>query len=108
MYRITYNFKKSHFEAWFWLIAIALLAFFNPNSEHASLCIAKNINFGFCPGCGLGHSIAWLFRGQFVCSLQAHPLGIFAVIILIYRSLSLLKNDFSIRKKNTIICKTFN
>ena len=97
--RFRYNFKRSHLESWFWLIAIVMLAFSNPVEEgHASLCIVKNLNIGFCPGCGLGHSIAWLFRGEIIKSFNAHPLGIPAVIILLFRSFSLLKNDITIKK----------
>ena len=103
LWGLTYHFKRKHLEAWFWFTAIVVLAFTNPMSEgHASLCLFKNIGFPFCPGCGLGHSIAWLFRGEFVKSFQAHPLGIPAVAILLTRSFNLLKNDFSIYTKNSI------
>ena len=102
--RFTYTLKRTHLEACFWLIAIIMLAFSNPIEEgHASLCLIKNLNLGFCPGCGLGHSIAWLFRGEFVSSFNAHPLGIPAVIVLLYRSFSLLKNDISIKNNDKII-----
>ena len=97
--RIKYDFKKAHFEALFWIAAIILLATTDPTVEHASFCIAKNMGFKFCPGCGLGHSIAWLFRGEFVKSFQTHFFGIPAVIILLYRSFSLLKKDFSLKIK---------
>jgi len=107
--RLTYTFKRTHFEAWFWLVAIILLAFSNPVEEgHASLCLIKNLNIGFCPGCGLGHSIAWLFRGEFINSFKAHPLGIPAIIILLYRCFSLLKNDISIKSNYDIIEKNIN
>ncbi len=91
---MKYTFQKKHLEAWFWILAITLLAFTNPEgAEHLSLCPLKNMGFNFCPGCGLGHSIAWLYRGHLAQSFQCHPLGIPAVAILLHRSFYLLKPD---------------
>jgi hypothetical protein len=96
-----YNFRRAHLEAWFWIAALITLAFTNPEKTgHASLCLAKNMDLGFCPGCGLGHSIAWLFKGKVLSSFHAHPFGIPAVIILIYRAYSLLADDISIKPLN--------
>ncbi len=93
--RISYKFRVKHIEAWFWITAITILAFTNPTDQgHSSLCLIKNLNLGFCPGCGLGHSIAWFFRGEFLESFKTHPLGIPAIIILLLRSYNLLKQDF--------------
>lgn len=90
-----YTFKKKHLEGWFWIIAIGALALINPLTEgHGTLCVARNLNFGFCPGCGLGHSIAWLFRGNIIESFRAHPLGLPAMVILMTRSYQLLKDGF--------------
>jgi hypothetical protein len=98
---VEYNFKIKHLEAWFWIFAIVGLAIFNPIEEgHVSFCVAKKLNFWFCPGCGLGHSIAWIFRGEFVNSFQAHPLGIPTILILLFRSYNLLKYDFQLNKNN--------
>ncbi|MDL5049310.1 DUF2752 domain-containing protein [Oscillatoria amoena NRMC-F 0135] len=77
-------------EAVTWTVALVALAFYQPDqSRHFTLCPLSAIGFDFCPGCGLGHSIAWLFKGAFVQSWQAHPLGLFAVIVLTYRIISL-------------------
>jgi len=57
---------------------------------HHSLCFFSNIGIGFCPGCGLGHSIAYLFRGDFIASFDAHPLGVPVVILLVYRIIKVL------------------
>lgn len=83
--------KTGKMEGWTWLIAIALLAFTNPDScGHFTLCLFKNLGFDFCPGCGLGHAIALLFRGRLAESWHAHPLALPAVAILLWRSYSLL------------------
>jgi hypothetical protein len=99
---------QRYFELTFWITALLLLAFMNPGTEvHYSLCPFKLAGIHFCPGCGLGHSISFLFHGDFQSSLKAHPLGLFAVITIVYRiyQLSLLhifhknqKNFYAIRK----------
>jgi hypothetical protein len=89
-----YTFRRKHLEAFFWILAITMLALTDPAATgHLSLCPLKNAGFDFCPGCGLGHSISWLFRGGLKASFQCHPLGIPAVIILLSRSFSLLRQD---------------
>jgi hypothetical protein len=97
---MKYTFKRKHLEAFFWILAIILLAFTNPEgSGHLSLCPLKNMGFNFCPGCGLGHSIAWLFKGEFTASFNCHPLGIPAVVVLLSRSFKLLRSDIQITNK---------
>jgi hypothetical protein len=54
------------------------------------------MGFKFCPGCGLGHSISYLFHGDIQESFSTHPLGIFAVIIILCRIYNLFRlNIFS-------------
>ncbi len=78
-----YNFPV---EALIWILGLAALAFYDPvNDTHFSLCPLDNLGFSFCPGCGLGRSISHLFRGDFILSFNTHPLGIFAVLILLHR-----------------------
>ncbi|WP_010664626.1 DUF2752 domain-containing protein [Marinilabilia salmonicolor] len=97
---MKYQFHKKHLEAFFWILAIILLAFTNPEgSGHLSLCPLKNMGFNFCPGCGLGHSISWIFRGDIIASFHCHPLGIPALIILLVRSINLLRHDIHLSQK---------
>ncbi|WP_291862341.1 DUF2752 domain-containing protein [Marinilabilia sp.] len=97
---MKYTFHKKHLEAFFWILAVILLAATNPEgSGHMSLCPLKNLGFSFCPGCGLGHSISWLFRGEFATSFHCHPFGIPAVVILLTRSYNLLKRDIHLSGK---------
>ena len=44
-----------------------------------------------CPGCGLGHSVSYLFHGNIQASLSSHPLGIFAVIVILGRIFNLIQ-----------------
>lgn len=79
-------FLRRYFELTFWITALLLLAFMDPgNSTHYSFCIFKFIGIKFCPGCGLGHSISYVFHGELQASLAAHPLGIFAVVVIAFR-----------------------
>ena len=50
-----------------------------------------NAGFEHCPGCGLGNSIALIFRGEFSQSFNAHILGIPALIIILHRVYSIIK-----------------
>ncbi|MDQ6761367.1 MAG: DUF2752 domain-containing protein [Bacteroidota bacterium] len=70
----------------FWVVALLLLAFMKPDTDaHYSFCILKFLGFNKCPGCGLGHSISFLFHGDVRQSFAAHPLGIFALIVIFAR-----------------------
>jgi hypothetical protein len=87
--------RKINLEAIVWLGGLLALALMNPDgTQHYSLCIFKNLGFKYCPGCGLGHSISYFLHGELNRSLQAHPLGIVATIILVSRSISLLRMSF--------------
>lgn len=78
-----------------WTAALICLACYNPATEpHLALCPLYNLGITFCPGCGLGRSIAYFFHGQFRLSLTTHPLGIFAVIILSFRIIQQTKNYY--------------
>jgi hypothetical protein len=77
---------SKYFELFFWTGALAALVFTDPSGPaHFSLCPLKAMGITWCPGCGLGHSISWLFRGKINNSLHAHPLGIPALGIILYR-----------------------
>ena len=82
------------FEAFVWISGLAyLLLCHSPGETHFTICPLAIIGIDFCPGCGLGNSISYLFNGDFVSSFQSHPLGIFALIIISIRIFSLIKNN---------------
>lgn len=90
---------KRNFAAYFeliaWIASLVMLACMQPATDtHYSLCAFKWLGFSFCPGCGLGHSIAYLFHGEIAASLHAHPLGIFAMLVLLHRIYTLTKRKF--------------
>lgn len=84
-----------YFELCVWVTALLSLVLMHPESEaHLSLCFFKWLGIGFCPGCGLGHSIAWLFQGDVRQSLEAHPAGIFALAVILHRIFTLVKTKW--------------
>lgn len=97
--KISFNLKMLGFEGAVWTAALVYLAFFfNPADAHFTICPLSNLGFEYCPGCGLGRSISLLFSGNIVESFQTHILGIPAVIIIIFRIISILKTNLSIHQ----------
>jgi len=83
-------------EALFWIAALIFLAFIEPaESTHFTLCPFSAMGIDFCPGCGLGRSVSYILHGDIATSLMLHPLGIFALIILTTRVISLIKINWS-------------
>jgi hypothetical protein len=78
-------------EALVWTAGLIALACYTPSGTHISLCPLYQLGFDFCPGCGLGRSISFLFHGDIAQSFRIHPLGIFAVIVLSVRVYTLSK-----------------
>jgi len=85
--------KVINIELIIWITGLITLAYIDIGStEHLSICPIKNLGFDFCPGCGLGASIHYLFHFQFENSFNAHPLGIFALVVLLFRIGTLIKS----------------
>ncbi len=81
---------KNNFELLFWVAALVVLGFSNPAQTHLVLCPLRLMGFTWCPGCGIGHAIAYLLHGDIRASIHAHWLGIPAFGILLVRIYSLL------------------
>ncbi|HOX78538.1 MAG TPA: DUF2752 domain-containing protein [Bacteroidales bacterium] len=80
-------------EALIWIAALAFLALSDPFTHHYSLCPLSNMGISWCPGCGLGHSVSLLFRFDFYGSFMAHPLGIPAIGLIVYRIIKVFRNQ---------------
>ncbi|MBC8053003.1 MAG: DUF2752 domain-containing protein [Sphingobacteriaceae bacterium] len=80
-----------HLELVIWVSALIVLAFVRPGDDHFTLCPLANLGFVWCPGCGLGRSIASIFQGDFAASFNYHWFGIPALLILLYRIITLSK-----------------
>ncbi|MCK9282485.1 MAG: DUF2752 domain-containing protein [Melioribacteraceae bacterium] len=86
MDKIKKIFKAIEWEGVFWLVGFIYLFSINPYQEqHLTLCLYKLMGIDFCPGCGLGRSISFCSRLDFVSSFKTHPLGIAALIIISFR-----------------------
>ncbi len=80
-------------EAFLWTAGLIALALHDPDTRtHLALCPLYRAGFDFCPGCGLGRSISYLLHGDIALSLSTHPLGLFALIVLSYRIVQLLRH----------------
>lgn len=94
--------RRFPFELFFWMTALLLLGTSgihkHANEPHFTLCPLANMGFDWCPGCGIGRSIAHLLQGDFKGSLNAHWFGIPALLIIVYRILILIKINFKKRK----------
>src|SRR5579872_2807128 len=87
---MTTKLFPKYFELVFWVAALVSLAFTNPAGPiHFSLCPLRALGITWCPGCGLGHSISWIFHGNLINSWRAHWFGIPALGIILYRVCSL-------------------
>ncbi|MDR6941973.1 DUF2752 domain-containing protein [Mucilaginibacter pocheonensis] len=84
---------SKYFELVFWVAAMLSLAFTAPAAQsHFSLCPLKLMGIKWCPGCGLGHAIIYLFHGDIRNSFHAHWLGIPAVLVIFHRIYVLTKD----------------
>jgi hypothetical protein len=80
-------------EALIWIGAMIFLGLSDPSCHHYTLCPFNNIGIDFCPGCGLGRSIGYLFRMDLKSSFLLHPLGIPAVILIVFRIIQVFKKS---------------
>ena len=88
--------RRIPMEAFIWTAGLVALACTDPNQEGLfGLCMFKWIGLPFCPGCGLGHAVAHLFRGELLASFQAHPLGLLALGVLSHRIVTLVRQAFT-------------
>lgn len=73
-----------------WAAGLLVLAVSSPSSDFHFTLFWPEWVFGIqSPGYGLGHSVAYLFRGDLANSLDSHLLGVPVVIALTYRIISL-------------------
>ncbi|MDX1618944.1 MAG: DUF2752 domain-containing protein [Balneolaceae bacterium] len=72
-----------------------MLALMNPYTDSGtSLCLLDALGIAYCPGEGLGHSIAFTIRGDLSSAWAAHPIGPAAVGMITYRIMELWKKAF--------------
>lgn len=100
----TETFKRLFFLHFEWVALAAgliLMALLDPAEPAASFCPIDRIGLQFCPGEGLGKSIAFAFRGDLTASVASHPAGIAAIFIMTGRITSILHRNYKINHTNT-------
>ncbi|HMB40659.1 MAG TPA: DUF2752 domain-containing protein [Balneolaceae bacterium] len=93
--------KRSFFLHFEWIAlasGLMLAAAIVPGADDPTFCLFNRAGVDFCPGCGLGRSISLAFSGQLTASFQMHPAGILAIIILLYRIVSILIRNHNLNK----------
>lgn len=97
--------RRVPLEAAVWAFGLVALAFVDPHAadgatlcpfHHAGAWLGAMLGAGplvFCPGCGLGRSIAALWRADLALAWTLHPLGVPAVGVLGHRIATLLRSS---------------
>ena len=85
-----------------WAAGLLALAFADPDGPGLlSVCgwrwsgVLDLLGWARCPGCGLGHAVAFLLDGRLTDALHAQPLAPFAVAVLLGRIAALLREAFA-------------
>ena len=88
-----------HFE-WMALAGMLIVtAAINPAAP-AGFCLIEWTGIDYCPGNGIGRSMASAMRGDLDTSFELHPAGIPAVIILMTRIGSILNRNRKLNHNN--------
>ncbi|WP_138429700.1 DUF2752 domain-containing protein [Fodinibius saliphilus] len=94
---------RNYFEITAFSVGLILLALMDPEIANGpDLCLFEQVGITFCPGDGLGHSIAYTFNGDISNAMQSNILGPFAIIILVGRVGYLIHNKITNKKRNYI------
>ncbi len=100
--KFTESFRRIFFLHFEWMALTAgllLMAFLDPFGSGTTLCLFERAGFSYCPGEGLGRSVALAFRGELQASFQLHPAGIAAILILTGRILSIFYRNHKLNVK---------
>lgn len=81
------------------MCALVIAFFINPAAEEITFCLYNQLGIEFCPGCGLGRSMALALRGNLQASLQMHPAGIIAILVILYRIVFIISRNHKIKKE---------
>ncbi|WP_445666138.1 DUF2752 domain-containing protein [Fodinibius sp. AD559] len=89
------HFYRNYFEIAAFSMGLLLMGLMDPyTTSGPGLCLLENLSFPYCPGDGLGHSISFIFRGEFDNALEANILGPFALIVLSGRIFYLFSQNY--------------
>lgn len=92
-----------HFEWIALAVGLTLMAAMNPYVDNgSSWCLFETLGISYCPGDGLGHSVAFLVRGDYIRAFEANMMGPAAVLVISSRVLYLLHSIYFKRNNNQI------
>ena len=94
-----YSKKLKYLEIPVFICGLILLAMMDPGNSGTTLCLLEHLGYPYCPGEGIGHSIAYFFRGDINSSLEANFMGPFAVVILTFRIIYLFREYYKEQKR---------
>lgn len=81
-------------EAVLWATGLVAVAVADPRAPALfDVCLFKALGISFCPGCGLGHAVGFLARGEMLLALKTHPFAPAVVAVLIHRIVTLLRTQ---------------
>jgi len=84
--RISLPVFNPRVEAAVWTIGLLAVCLADPTADSwVELCIFKAIGFSGCPGCGLGHAMGFLARGEWVLAMDSHWMSPLVAAILLTR-----------------------
>lgn len=90
-------------ELYLWLTGLITLALMQPDGKHLFSFCAFSYFTDWCPGCGLGHAIAYLVRGELMASWEAHPLAMPVIAMLSWRCMELLRKHKAHKKRQQTV-----
>jgi len=82
-------------EAAVWIAGLGAMAVLDPTGEGQTWCLFARLGIEICPGCGLGHAVALLARGEWAASVASHPLAVPVVLGVSMRVVQLLRDAYA-------------
>jgi len=88
-------------EATLWLVGLSAVALADPTAPALiDLCPLKALGISFCPGCGLGHAMGYLARGEWGLAFRTHPFAPAVAGVLLHRIVTLYRGCY-LRRSET-------
>lgn len=82
-------------EAAIWVAGLGAMVMLDPTGESQTWCLFSRLGIEICPGCGLGHAVAFLVRGEWAASFASHPLAVPVILGLSIRVMQLLRDAYA-------------
>ena len=77
------------------------MCFADPTAESwIELCVFKWVGLGECPGCGLGHALGFLVRGEWSQALDSHIFAPAVAAVLMHRVGTLTIRGLTVGNRN--------